>query len=113
MNKIAKCLLLSACVMLGLPWLAVTFVQGSSGMAAVFLLFFAVDPVFAVVNGISAGEDVRKFWWLTVIPAVFFLAGTWMFFAPEETAFYLYAGMYLVLGLGAMLITSYVRKRAK
>ncbi len=113
MSKITKCLILSACIMLGLPWLAVTFVQGSSGMAVVFLLFFAADPVFSVINGISAGEDMGKCWWLPVIPPVFFLLGTWIFFDPGETTFLLYAGIYLILGLCAMYITNYVRNRTR
>ncbi len=50
---------------------------------------------------------------MTVIPAVFFLLGTWIFFDTGETAFLLYAGIYLLLGLCAMFIAGYVRSRAQ
>lgn len=112
MNNIMRCLVLSVCIMIGLPWLAVKF-MGSSGMAAVFILFFAVNPAFSVINGISSGKDMKKHWWLPVIPPVFFLLGTWIFFDPGESAFLMYAGIYLLLGLCAMVIAGYVRNRAR
>ncbi len=59
MNKITKCLILSACIMIGLPWLAVTLI-GSSGMAAVFILFFVVGPVFSVLNGIFGRGKLQE-----------------------------------------------------
>ncbi len=103
-------LITSAVIMLGLPWLAVTFVRGDGGMAVCFILFFAVNPVYAVVSGIYAGMDIQRMWALPVITAVFFLAGTWIMFDMGETAFILYAVIYLVLGLAAMAITGAVKR---
>ena len=113
MKKIIFWLILSAFVMLILPWLAVTFVKGDSGMAACFILFFAVNPVFSIILGIFAGEDIKKTWWLPVISGVFFLAGTWIFFDMGEVAFITYAAGYLVLGTAAMLLSAFIRKKTK
>ena len=111
MKKIVFWLIISAFVMFALPWMSVTFVNGNGGMAASFILFFAVDPVFSIILGIFTGEDAKRLWWLPVISAVFFLAGTWIFFDIGETVFILYAAGYLVLGVAFMLISSLVRQK--
>ena len=101
----------SAVVMLAFPWLAVTFVKGDAGMAVCFLLFFAVNPLYSVIIGAFAGKDVKHLWSLPVISAVLFLIGTWIFFDMGETAFILYAAVYLVIGIMAMLISMLIRKK--
>ena len=103
----------SAAVMLAFPWLAVTFVKGDAGMAVCFLLFFAVNPLYSVINGAYAGKDVKYLWSLPVISAVLFLIGTWIFFDMGETAFILYAAVYLVIGIMAMLISMFIRKKTQ
>ena len=103
----------SAVVMLAFPWLAVTFVKGDAGMAVCFLLFFAVNPLYSVIIGAFAGKDVKHLWSLPVISAVLFLIGTWLFFNMGETAFILYAAVYLVIGIMAMLISMLIRKKTQ
>ena len=103
----------SAVVMLAFPWLAVTFVKGDAGMAVCFLLFFAVNPLYSVLIGAFAGKDVKHLWSLPVISAVLFLIGTWIFFDMGETAFILYAAVYLVIGIMAMLISLFIRKKTQ
>ena len=100
----------SVVVMLVFPWLAVTFVKADAGMAVCFLLFFAVNPLYSVLIGAFAGKDIRPLWSLPVISAALFLIGTWIFFDMVETAFILYAGVYIVIGIVAMLISMFVRK---
>ncbi len=104
---------LSAFIMFALPWCAVTFVKGDAGMAVCFILFFAVDPVHSLILGVFAGMDIKTMWCLPILSAVFFLAGTWIFFDPGETAFLLYAAIYLALGLAAMPVTALIRKKTK
>ena len=106
-------MVVSTAIMLALPWLAVTFVKGDAGMAACFVLFFAVNPIYSVVIGIFAGKDMKHLWSLPVISAVLFLIGTWVFFDMGETAFILYAVVYLALGIVAMLISMFIRKKSK
>ena len=103
----------SAVVMLAFPWLAVTFVKGDAGMVVCFLLFFAVNPLYTVIIGAFAGKDVKHLRSLPVISAVLFLIGTWIFFDMGETAFILYAVVYLVLGIVAMLISMFIRKKTQ
>ncbi len=103
----------SAVVTLAFPWLAVTFVKGDAGMAVCFLLFFAVNPLYSVIIGAFAGKDVKHLWSLPVISAVLFLIGAWIFFDMGETAFILYAAVYLVIGIMAMLISMFIRKKTQ
>ena len=88
----------------GLPWLIVTLVHSDAAMAACFLLFFAIDPVFAIAAGMFAGKDPRRLWFLPILTPLLFLAGTWLCFDPGETAFVSYALMYLLLGGTTMFV---------
>ena len=103
----------SAVLMLALPWLAVTFVKGDAGMAVCFLLFFAVNPIYCVIAGTFAGKDMRQLWSLPLVSAALFLVGTWIFFDMGETAFILYAAVYLVLGIAAMIISRFIRMKTQ
>lgn len=103
----------SVAVMLAFPWLAVTFVKGDAGMAACFLLFFAVNPFYSVLTGVFAGKDIRHLWSFPVISAALFLIGTWIFFDMGEPAFMRYAAVYLALGIAAMLISMFIRKKTQ
>ena len=103
----------SAVVMLAFPWLAVTFVKGDAGMAVCFLLFFALNPLYSVIFGVFAGKDMKHLWSLPIVSAALFLIGTWIFFDMGEMAFILYAVVYLVLGIVAMLISMIIRKKAQ
>lgn len=104
-------LLISAVIMLMLPWLAVTFIKADGGMAVVFLLFFAVNPIYSVLIGAFAGRDVVHLWSLPVISSILFVAGTWIFFDMGETAFIMYAGIYLVLGVLSLLVSMFIHKK--
>ena len=112
MKKSLKWTALSVLVMVALPWLAVTFVKSDAGMAVCFLLFFAVDPIFSVIVGAHAGNDAKARWFWPLLPAGFFLVGTWMFFDPGGSAFLLYAFLYLLLSAAAMLISAWRQRRA-
>lgn len=111
MRKITLWLIASAAIMLALPWLAVTFIKGDGGMAACLVLFFALNPIYAVFTGIYAGRDIKRLWALPTITALFFLVGSWLFFDMGEKAFVLYASVYLFLGAAAMLISVFVKKK--
>ena len=106
-------LLISALVALLLPWLAVTFVKGDNGMAVIFLLFFAVNPITAVLLGGVSGGNVRMAWFQPLLFAVLFLLGAWVFFTMAEMAFVIYAAVYLILDYAAMLLTWCAAKRKR
>ncbi len=111
MKKIFPWLIASAAILLALPWLAVTFVESDAGMAVSLFLFFVLNPIYAICTGAYAGKDIKRFWALPVITALFFLAGAWLFFGMGESDFILYPLVYLLLGMAAMLLSQFVRKK--
>ena len=110
MKKLITWTILAILLMIGCPWLSVKF-AGSAGMAICFILFFAVNPMFSVVCGVSAGKDIKRLWSLPIIVAMLFLVGVWMFFELGEPAFLLYCGCYLFIGIIAMLMSAFINKR--
>ena len=110
MKKLIAWAISSVILMIGFPWLAVTF-AGSAGMAICFILFFAINPLYSAVCGAFAGKNIKQLWGLPILTAGLFLAGAWLFFEMGETAFLLYCGCYLVIGIVAMMISVFVNKR--
>ena len=110
MNKLSVWTVFAAILMIGCPWLAVTF-AGSAGMAVCFILFYAVNPLFSAVCGAFAGKSIKQLWVLPIITAVLFLAGVWLFFDMGEPAFLWYCGCYLIIGIVAMVISNFKNNR--
>ena len=104
------CAVCSALVMI-LPCWAVTFVKAEGGMAAVLILFFAVDPIAAICVGVFAGRNAKAAWFQPLLLSVLFLAGVWVFIDRWETAFLLYAAVYLAVGYLTMTIAAALEKR--
>jgi len=104
-------LLMSAAVMLLLPWLTVTFVQTDAGMTAVLILFFAVNPVYSMTAGYYAGKQIGRLWWVPAVSAALFLAGAWLNFEAGEPAFWTYTGIYFALGMEAMFVSRLIAGR--
>ena len=71
------------------------------------------QPLYSVIFGVFAGKDMKHLWSLPIVSAALFLIGTWIFFDMGEMAFILYAVVYLVLGIVAMLISMIIRKKAQ
>lgn len=113
MKKLIFWTILSAVVMLGFPGFTVAFIKSNAALAICFLLFFAIDPLYSVLLGVFAGKKPGELWSLPVISAGLFLLGTWIFFDMGETAFVLYAAVYLVVGLIAMLISKIMNTKKK
>ncbi|MBE6765238.1 MAG: hypothetical protein E7546_05095 [Ruminococcaceae bacterium] len=110
MRKLIYWTVSATIIMLGLPWLIVTF-AGSSGMAICFILFFAVNPLFSAVCGAFAGKNIKQLWALPIIAAGLFLTGVWLFFELGEPAFLLYCGCYLIIGISSMLASAFINKK--
>lgn len=111
MKKLISGILVSAAILLALPWLVVTFVKGSGGMAVCFLLFFAINPIYVVLAGAYAGRNIKSLWPLPCTTAVLFLAGAWLLFDLGERAFLIYGLIYLILGITAMCISAFIKKQ--
>ena len=112
MKKLMIWFIIAVFLMLGMPWLAVTF-AGMNGMAICFILFFGVNPLFSIFSCILAGSDVKKLWVLPIVTAGVFILGVWIFFDMGEPAFLLYSSAYLVIGIIAMLISGFIKRRRK
>ncbi len=93
-------------VMVLLPWLTVRFAPADGGMALCFLLFFAVDPLYALADGWKAGKKIRSRWWYPAATALSFLLGAWTVFDPGEPAFCVYALVYGAIGYAALGVSA-------
>ena len=100
MRKVVFWILVSALVMLILPWL----------MAVCFILFYLGNPIYSILAGVYAGKDRKELWIVPVITAVLFLVGVWIIFDINETVFVLYALIYLLLGIAAMFVSGLKKK---
>lgn len=107
-NKRVMAAAVSAIVMILLPWAAVTYVKSNAGMAVTLLLFFVIDPVYFIAVGVFAGRNMKELWSLPAIAAILFLLGTWLFFEMGESAFVIYAGVYLAIGMVSMFVSSWI-----
>lgn len=90
--------LVSAAVMVLLPWLAVAFAPADAGMAVCLMLFFVVNPVYAVTVGALAGREGKPLLAQPLVTAVLFMAGSWLNFPPIDPVFWGYGAVYLALG---------------
>ena len=59
MKKSIKWVIFLVVVLFILPLLTAKF-AGSSGMALCYIMFFAVNPVFFIAEGIASGNEFRK-----------------------------------------------------
>ena len=109
MKQMKHCLAVSAAVMLLLPWLTVTLVKDDAAMALCLLLFYVVNPLYSICTGVMSGKRPREGWWLPLSVSVLFLFGSWIFFDMGESAFLLYAAVYLVFGYSSMMITHLIK----
>ena len=110
MRKVINWIIFVLILMIGCPWLAVTF-AGTAGMAVCFLLFYAINPLFSIACGVFAGKNIKKLWGFPIFNAGMFLVGTWLFFEMGELAFWLYCGVYLIIGICSMLVTAWLNKK--
>ena len=74
-------------------------------------LFWAINPIFSIVQGYAAGSDVKEMWGLPLLNSLLYVAGMWLFFAMGEMSFLLYGLMYMVLGYLAMWMMWLVCRR--
>ncbi|MBP3447393.1 MAG: hypothetical protein J6K51_00040 [Clostridia bacterium] len=93
---------ISLCLFLICPWFTVLF-AGMNGMAICFLLFFVINPLFFIVEGLLCGMNLKGHWWLPLASAGIYLLSSWVLFDMGETAFLIYAGLYLAVGVLSML----------
>ncbi len=102
MKKTVTMLVISLVLLFVIPLLNVWF-GGMNGMAICFLLFFMVNPIFFVLEGIFCSSTVKQHWWLPLASALIYLLSCWVLLDIGETAFLIYAGVYLAISAVCML----------
>ena len=77
------------------------------------LFFWSILAMLLMIGcpWLAAGKDSKRLWPLPIVGAGLFLAGAWLFFAMGETAFLLYCVCYLMIGMIAMLMRSFLKGR--
>ena len=98
-------------VMFILPFTVAKFASECAGMALCMMLFLVINPIYSIILGVIAGRNIKKLWNLPLISAVAILAGVWLFFDIHESWFIAYAATYLCIGVVAMLITNYLKRK--
>ncbi len=103
--------MVSVAVMVLFPLAAVTFMKGDSGAAASLFLFFTLNPLYSVILGIGSAFHIKKLWSLPIVSGVLFLAGAWSIFSFGDMAFVLYALFYIFMGMLAMVLFYFLKKK--
>ena len=98
-------LVLTAAVMLLLPWAAATFVPTDDGLFAARMILLAVGTGYSFAAGYYAGRQIHGLWWVPAVCAGLFLLGTRIFFEPGDLQFLIYAGISFAAGMEAMLVS--------
>ena len=110
LKKNLICILINALLMIVLPLCTARFIRSDAAMAICLILFFAVNPIAAILTGIYAGRNIRSCWFQPLLLAALFIAGTWIAFDMGEKDFLIYAFIYLVLGYLSTMITVFINK---
>ena len=80
-----------------IPWVTCLLIKSDAAMAICFILWYAIDPVFAIAAGMFAGKRPRELWFLPLLIPVLFLLGSWVCFDFGQPDFITYALFYLAL----------------
>lgn len=110
-KKMVFWLVLSAGVMLLLPWAVTACVPPDAAMTATLLLFFGINPAYCMAAGYYAGKQINRLWWVPAASSLLFLAGAWLFLDMGDPAFLTYTGIYFAVGMEAMLVSRLIAGR--
>ena len=98
-------LVLTAAVMLLLPWAAAAFVPPDEGMFTTRMILLAVGAGYSFAAGYYAGKRIHRLWWVPAECAGMLLLGTWIFFEMGDLQFLTYSGISFAAGMEAMLVS--------
>ena len=113
MKKSVLWLMLTLFVMIGLPWLFIALLGSEGSLPACLAMFFVGNPVYSLIVGRSAGKNVKKHWFLPAVPPLLFILGIWIVLRGDDSTVYIYAAIYLLLGILAMLFRRKMLLRRK
>ncbi len=110
MKKVLALSCASLLLFFGGLWLSV-LLPGIYGMTVCLLLFFVVNPLFFIAEGILVGVSRKLHWWLPLMSACLYLLACWIILEPGESAFLLYTVFYLIIAWISMAVAFLVRKK--
>ncbi len=110
MKKTLGLLVFTILLMVGCPYILSRMVDGSNGLALLFILLFMTNPVYSIMVGIAAGKDLLNCLYYPFVVAISFAAGYMITFETTDMGLLVYAAGYLILGYVSMFITYRVEK---
>lgn len=84
--------------MIAVPGAVAALTDSANFMPVILLVLFIGDPACFLVMGVFTGCGWRERWWLIPAGIVMFLIGIWLFIAPFNMDFLVYAAAYAVIG---------------
>ena len=94
------------------PPFVIKFAPSNYGMVLCMMQFIIVNPIYSIVIGIISGRNIRTRWSFPLISAITFVFGVSLSFGLGEPDFIIYTGIYLIIGVFTMLITTLIKHRA-
>ncbi len=110
MKKTLGLLVFTILLMVGCPYILSRMVDGSNGLALLFILLFMTNPVYSIMVGIAAGKDMLNCLYYPFVVAIIFVAGYMITFETTDMGLLVYAATYLLLGYISMFITYRIEK---
>lgn len=107
MKKFLICLgiFLFAIILCPLGFVLLSQIGAWEGIGFIFILNLLLYPIVFGSMGIVAGTDIRKLWFVPVVAAVLYLPAMWLILRSLVIEFTVYAVVYLIIAVVAMLIT--------
>ena len=107
MKKLLICLgiFLSAIVLCPLGFVLLSQIGAWEGIGFIFILNLLLYPIAFVGMGIVAGTDIKKLWFVPVAASILYLPAMWLILRSLVIEFTVYAVIYLIIAVVAMLIT--------
>lgn len=111
LKKILGLLVLTILLMYLCPFILAKMVNGSDGLALLFILLFFVNPIYSIMVGIAAGKDFYNSLYYPFVVAIIFVSGYMIVFETNDYGLLVYAGIYLLLAVTSMVITYLIEKK--
>ncbi len=107
MKKLLICLgiFLLAIVLCPLGFVLLSQIGAWEGIGFIFILNLLLYPIAFVGIGIVAGTDIKKLWFVPVAASILYLPAMWLILRSLVIEFTVYAVIYLIIAVVAMLIT--------
>ena len=107
MKKLLICLVifLFAIVLCPLGFVLLSQIGAWEGIGFIFILNLLLYPIAFVGMGIVAGTDIKKLWFVPDAASILYLPAMWLILRSLVIEFTVYAVIYLIIAVVAMLIT--------